>query len=196
MRKVRSVAALLAGLIISAASLAEEPLGRLFFSPAQRSILDAGKFLATPAPVVPVVPAARTVHLNGVVTRSDAESTVWINGTAYHNASPDGVQVKTDRAAPASTAIRVPGKAATRRVKVGQRLDLNSGRIQEDFARRPATTENVGAPLESPASRPVIAKKSRAADDAAPLIREAEKPAKKNEGAASDNGKDAPAAAR
>ena len=193
MRKALSVAALLAGSIIPAFGMAAEPLGRLFFTPAQRNVLDAGKTVATQAPVVS---APRTVHLSGVVTRSDAENTVWINGTAYHNASPDGVRITTDGAAPASTAIRVPGKTAATRVKVGQRVDLNSGRIQEDFTRRPTATESAVAPVERPSLRADIAKQMRTAEGAAPPIREAEKPAKKSEGAASDNGKDAPAVAR
>jgi hypothetical protein len=191
MRKALSVAALVAGSIIPAAGMAAEPLGRLFFTPTQRNVLDAGKYAGTPAPVTP---APRTVHLSGVVTRSDAESTVWINGRAYHDASPEGVQVKTDRGAPASTAIRVPGKSAATRVKVGQRLDLNSGKIQENFARRPAATENAVAPVESPASRPVIAKKSEAPVDTVPPMREAEKRAKKSERGGSDIGRDAPPA--
>ena len=193
MRKALSVAALVTGSIIQAAGMAAEPLGRLFFTPAQRSILDAGKYAGTPAPVAH---APRTVHLDGVVTRSDAQRTVWINGTAYHDRSPDGVQVKTSPAAPATTSIRITGKSATMRVKVGQRLNLNSGQIQEDFARRAAARENAVAPVESPALRPVIAKKSRAAEDSVPLIREAEKSAKKSEGEASDIGRDAPTAAR
>lgn len=164
MRKVPSVAIFLAGLILSGAGLAEEPLGRLFFSPAQRRVLDTGKYLVTPTPAVP---APRSVHLSGVVTRSDAENTVWINGKAYHDASPDGVQLKTDRSAPASTAIRVPGKTATRRVKVGQRLDLNSGRIREDFSHRPAAAEDSAAPMQDPAAPPVAEKKSKATENTA-----------------------------
>ncbi len=193
MRKALFVAALVAGSIIAAAGMAAEPLGRLFFTPTQRSALDAGRYAGTPAPVAPV---PRTVHLDGVVTRSDAERTVWINGTAYHDRSPDGMQIKTSPAAPASTSIRIPGKAATTRVKVGQRLNLNSGQIQEDFGRRPAATENAEAPVGSPPLHPVVAKKSRAAENTAPPVREADKSAKKNEGAASDTGGDAPSAAR
>ena len=165
MTKALAVAALFAGSIIPAAEMAAEPLGRLFFTPAQRSVLDAGKPAAT---LVPVDPAPRTVHLTGVVTRSDAENTVWINGTAYHNASPAGVQITTDGAAPASTAIRVPGKTAATRVKVGQRVDLNSGQIQEDFTRRPAATEGAAAPVGPPAARPVAEKKSKTVENTAP----------------------------
>lgn len=193
MRKALSVAALVAGSIIPATGMAAEPLGRLFFTPTQRNVLDAGKYAGAPASVAL---GPRTIHLDGVVTRSDAERTVWINGKAYHDESPDGVQVKTSPGAPASTSIRIPGKTATTRVKVGQRLDLNSGHIQEDFARRPAAAEDTGAPVESPASRPVIAKKSRAAEDAMLQILKVEKQAKKSEGAASDMGRAAPATAR
>jgi hypothetical protein len=164
MRKALSVVTLLAASIIPAFGMAAEPLGRLFFTPAQRSVLDAGKHVATRAPAVP---APRTVHLTGVVTRSDAENTVWINGTAYHDASPAGVQIKTDRSAPESTAIRIPGKTATTRVKVGQQVDLNSGRIQEDFARRPAATEGAAAPVENPVVRPVTEKKSKTTESTA-----------------------------
>ena len=166
MRKALSIAALVAGSILPAASMAAESLGRLFFSPAQRSILDAGKNLATPAQVVST---PRTVHLSGVVTRGDAENTVWINGRAYHDASPDGVQVKTDRAAPESTAIGVPGKTATTRVKVGQQLDLNSGQIREDFSRRAAAAEGAAAPLDGRAARPVTGEKSKAVENTAPV---------------------------
>ena len=193
MMKALSVAALVSGSIFTAGGLSAEPLGRLFFTPAQRSVLDSGKQVTKP---VPTVPAPRTVHLSGVVTRSDAESTVWINGTAYHDASPDGVQVKTDRAAPESTAIRIPGKTARIRVKVGQRLDMNSGQIREDFSRQAAAAGSAVAPVESPASRPAIAKKTRAAGDTGPPVRQPETSARKGEGATGEIGRDAPAAAR
>ena len=176
------------------ASNSAELLGRLFFTPAQRNTLDAGKQLAKPRQAAPSGP--RAAMLNGVVTRSDGESTIWVNGTAYHDRSPEGVQVKTSPAAPASTSIRIPGKTAATRVKVGQRLDLNSGHVQEAFTRRQATNENVVAPAEIRASPPVIAKKSRAVENTVPLIRDAETSTKSSEGAADDIAKDAPAAPR
>jgi len=192
--RVLSIAGLIAGFIIPAAGMAAEPLGRLFFSPAQRSVLDAGKPLTTAAPVIP---APRTVHLTGVVVRSDAENTIWINGKAYHDSSPDGVQIKTDRAAPGSTAVRVPGKAASTRVKVGQRVDLNSGRIQEDYSRpQPVANENaVSPPVENPPSLPSAAEKSSATEESGP-IRPLERSARQRDRTASDNGRDAPAGTR
>ena len=58
-----------------------EPLGRLFFTPAQRKALDAGKQVRTSqSSAASAVRVPREITLNGVVTRSDGESTVWVNG--------------------------------------------------------------------------------------------------------------------
>lgn len=120
----------LAGSIATAPSLAADSLGRLFFTPAQRNVLDAGKSLSK---VAPVAPGPRTVFLNGVVTRSDAERTVWVNGKAYHDASPDGVQIKTDPAAPGVAAVGAPDANANASVKlrVGQQLERATGKVSE-----------------------------------------------------------------
>ncbi len=166
MRKALIIAALIAGSIVPAAVTAAEPLGRLFFTPRQRNDLDAGKNAGT---LAPVAPAPRTVHLDGVVTRSDAERTVWINGTVYHDGSPAGVQVNTSPGAPASTSIRITGKTATTRVKVGQQLDLNSGQIREDFSRRRRAADSAGATVADPAARPAAEKKLNATENATPL---------------------------
>jgi hypothetical protein len=160
MKKSLMIAVL--GLCVPAAATAAE-LGRLFFTPAQRSILDAGKHTVAQAPVKP---GPRTVRLNGVVTRSDAERTIWINGTAYYNAAPEGVQVKTNPATPGSTSIRMQGKAAGARVKVGQQLELTSGRVEEGFSRRQTQAETAVAPAEKSAPRADVARKARTADDA------------------------------
>ncbi len=143
---------------------AADSLGRLFFTPSQRNVLDAGKSLSKSAPVVP---GPRTVFLNGVVTRSDSERTVWINGKAYHDGSPEGVQVKTDSATPGTTTIRVPGAGPSARVKVGQQLNVKSGKVRENYSRRAATD---AAATDGSAPLPVIANKPRKMNDAAPAI--------------------------
>jgi len=129
----------LPALIAATPSGAEDALGRLFFTPAQRNALDAGKSLGKAAPVAP---GPRNVFLNGVVTRSDAGRTVWVNGKAYHDSSPDGIQVRTDPATPSSTEIKVKGRERRARLKVGQQLDLNSGRVSEKTSPNPEV-ENV-----------------------------------------------------
>ena len=193
MNKVFAISIVVATSIISPAGGTAEPLGRLFFTPAQRNALDAGKFASTKQAVQR--PRSATIHLEGVVTRSDADRTVWINGRAYHDGSPQGVQVGTNPAAPASASVRIPGKSATTRVKVGQQLDLNSGRIRENFSRRLETNERVVAPAENPASHPIIEKHTKETGEPARSIREPEKPGGKHGGATGDIG-DAPVLAR
>ncbi|HEX4985621.1 MAG TPA: hypothetical protein VFV71_06040 [Burkholderiales bacterium] len=150
MRSTPVAAWLLVASLVPASASVAEPLGRLFFTPAQRHMLDAGKY-STPRKTEKPVP--RTMQIDGIVTRSDAESTIWVNGKAYHDGSPEGVRVGTDPRTPETGSVRVPGKA-TARVKVGQQLELNSGRIQESFARtkraqrdaRPDAAETQAAP--------------------------------------------------
>lgn len=169
MRRAIVVAILALGAAVPVVGGAAEPLGRLFFTPAERKALDAGQFAATQK--IPDKPAPRTVRLDGVVTRSDSDRTVWVNGTAYHGGAPDGVQVKTNRATPASTTIQIPGKTAGTRVKVGQRLDLNSGQIREDLSRRAETEEAPAALPETPANG-VVTEKSKMTSAAAPTKRD------------------------
>ena len=123
-----------------------EPLGRLFFTPAQRNALDAGKSLGKK---VPVKPGSTILRLDGVVIRSDADRTIWINGKAYHGGAPEGVQVTTNPASPGSASIWTPDRSSLARVKVGQKVDMNSGQIRESASRRP---EDESAAIAQPAA--------------------------------------------
>lgn len=69
-----------------AAQTADKPLpGRLFYTPAQRTmLLDARAYKSpsiqkSPAPIVSVAP----MRFDGVITRSDGVATHWINGRAH-----------------------------------------------------------------------------------------------------------------
>jgi len=149
----------LPALIAATPSGADDSLGRLFFTPAQRNALDAGKSLGKAAPVAP---GPRNVFLNGVVTRSDTGRTVWVNGKPYHDSSPDGIQVKTDPADPANTEFKVTGRERRARLKVGQQLDLTSGSISEKTSPNPEV-ENISNP-----SLPSRTKKSADAEVQSP----------------------------
>lgn len=125
-----------------------EPLGRLFFTPEQRQRLDAGKKLQEEAAIAaPPRQGPATVTLNGVVVRSDGQSTVWVNGKpTTDKTSRDITAVPTND--PAAAKITVPGSATTK-LRVGQRLDTNSGSIRENYARRPRNLAP-GNPASSP----------------------------------------------
>lgn len=142
------------------ASMAEgadpPPLGRLFFTPAERAKLDARRQEAilnanrpAPAPVAeaPKRPQSQVLTLNGVVRRSDGESTVWINGKAVDRRSdPSGAHPTASGGEGAG--VSLPGTGKRVRLKVGQSVESLSGVIEESYRRR--TTLPVAAAHEAP----------------------------------------------
>jgi hypothetical protein len=74
----------LAGLLLAAAGvLADDSLGTLFLTPAERARLDSlrrGEPVASAA--APGAPREHTRALTGYVQRSDGRTTVWIDGRA------------------------------------------------------------------------------------------------------------------
>ncbi|CAN7385621.1 hypothetical protein LJR289_002284 [Pseudoduganella sp. LjRoot289] len=121
-------AAALAALLLAAlpATLAAQPLGRLFNTPQQRAILDArrdGSALDSqpPPPATYAEPRPEPLQLSGVVQRSNGKSTVWVNQAPV----PDSEgQVLKDR----SVSLRLPsGRRIT--LKPGQSYDEVTGTI-------------------------------------------------------------------
>lgn len=134
MRKMLAVAVLVAGSILPAAGLGAETLGRLFFTPAQRDTLDAGKQIGTPrSSRAPAARGPREVTLNGVVTRSDGESTVWVNGRALDKRPAAGVSATASASDPAAARVKLGGARNTVRMRVGQRLRPSTGKIAEPY---------------------------------------------------------------
>ena len=103
---------------------APAPLGRLFFTPEQRSALDRQRQLSRNARVQLSADPALTI--NGVALRSSGKRTVWINGVA-HDETPDGVAVVTpNRRDPGQVVVHTTGAAAVK-ARVGDTVDGNSG---------------------------------------------------------------------
>lgn len=130
-------------LIIAVPAGAAEPLGRLFFTPAQRAKLDAGKAITEPKKAGPTVQGPRSVTVNGIVTRSDGESTVWVNGAPAGTRRPNAAPIMAKPAGEATARVRVMDSDA--RLRVGQTLDRRSGRVLEPYQTRrtadPGTAE-------------------------------------------------------
>ncbi|MBM3342258.1 MAG: hypothetical protein FJY56_09120 [Betaproteobacteria bacterium] len=139
---------------------AAERMGRLFFTAEQRAQLDIARarhdprapvvsepeILAAPALAVPRGPGV--VTYSGVVRRGDGKSTVWINGkpvTERNRAGASAGEVSVlGMREDGAVSIAVPQASRTASLKVGQSLDVNSGRIDESYTSRP------GAPSPSP----------------------------------------------
>jgi hypothetical protein len=132
--------AVLAVVSTHAAIAQDNALGRLFYTPKQRAALNANVRSVTKKPKQPIeIP--RSVALSGVVTRSDGERTVWIDGQAYHQGDPEDVRVITDSGDPARAEIKVRGVRKRVPVRVGQQLDPLSGNTFEPY-------ETPGAPAQ------------------------------------------------
>ena len=114
-------------------------LGRLFFSPDERAAIDESRL--RPAVVAapeakPLPPAPEYVTLNGVVRRSDGSTSVWLNNRLVEGRrTAEGLEVSNSRRAPgpANVTVRVPQAGRSIDLRVGQRLDVTSGKVQERY---------------------------------------------------------------
>ncbi|MFN0318320.1 MAG: hypothetical protein ACKVQA_25120 [Burkholderiales bacterium] len=122
--------------------------GRLFMTPQQRAALDDArrhKVRAVAKPVKKAVAAVApkperpsgNVTLNGIVRRSDGESTIWVNGVAMPGDAQTG-KVQVDPASSQSGVIQIPHANTGGRVelKVGQKLDMSNGQVTERYTNR------------------------------------------------------------
>ena len=164
---------LLAGLAGGAgAASAQDALGRLFFTPAQRAQIDeARRRPAAPEPVreavvAPAQPQPQSLSVDGIVRRNDGQATVWVNRKP--TAAPEqagAVRIGPVRDASDGADLRLPDGGRRVRIKVGQEVDVQSGRIQERY-RQPAAAPQPVAP-EMPAASATGATGAASTADAA-----------------------------
>lgn len=153
----RWLCVLMLGTVAAPAGAEEAQLGRLFLTPEQRIALDTARrnrihaqALAAVTVVKPKPPANRNVIINGVVSRSDGETTIWVNGKPTDGETPDGVRVAVTRGSTDSIVVREPEKGRQVKLKVGQSADLISGRVEEVYERPSAAARARQTPEPSP----------------------------------------------
>lgn len=147
-----------AGMLLAAAGVsAAEPLGRLFYTPAQRAQLDtlrAQKNVAPPAQETkepPVIPEALTY--SGIVRRSDGRSTVWINNRMVNDGkAADDLSVSSRSRSDDRVSVRLPQAAGPVELRVGQSFDVQTGTVTEPYARR--TIDSATPPVKTAAPPP------------------------------------------
>jgi hypothetical protein len=105
--------ALLISIFFVPASQAAD-LGRLFFTPKQRAELDYNYAQDSDSGN-----NNRALMLNGIVQQHGGKRTVWINGV------PQPAGSSNDKT-PESQSVEVPGKAGSVKLKVGQRVLLDT----------------------------------------------------------------------
>jgi len=144
---VRGVAALVlaAGLLSPVLASAQESLGRLFFTPEQRELLDARRKAGVQERSAPLT-ISPTTRLDGVVKRSHGKSTIWLDG----NPIPDGVRpegVRVQRGTdPTRVRIGVGEHGRYASVRVGEQVDRASGEIKDPIAPGELKVERGGPP--------------------------------------------------
>lgn len=155
--------ALLTALLANNAVLAQdETLGRLFYTARQRAALDAN-IDSTSRRTEKPIPIPPSVTLNGVVTRSDGEQTVWIDGRPYHRTETGDLKVIIKPSEPSVAEIKVRGVSESRSLRVGQQLDPVSGETFEAFET---------PPHEAQRQRPANTAGSQGAESASSDIKE------------------------
>lgn len=113
MKSILKISLFIFALTTSVLTYAEE-LGRLFFTPQQRMQLDHN-YLRDVRPDN----TDQVLILNGIVQKDGGKRTIWINGV------PQAAGI-SDNKTPESVPVTVPGKDKSVRLKVGQRVLLNS----------------------------------------------------------------------
>jgi hypothetical protein len=103
-------------------AVAQEKLGRLFFTPEQRIRLE--QLENKPEGETEVIISDK-IMVNGIVQRNGGSRVVWINGVPQSQKGANGILVERD-IMPDSVPVKIPGTGNSVRLKVGQSIDLDS----------------------------------------------------------------------
>ena len=90
-----------------------EQLGRLFFTPEQRTQLEYSKLMNSDSGS-----SGHALTVNGIVQKHGGKRTVWINGVPQQAGN-------SDERAPDSLPVAVPGLSKPVKIKVGQKVLIN-----------------------------------------------------------------------
>jgi len=168
-----TVCCALAAALTSLPAPAQERLGRLFFTPAQRASLDVARSqrartaLATEKTEQEATPVPQTITYSGVLRRSDGKTTVWINNQPVHDRESAGAATIVGRVrSDGSVTLQVPQSGRSVILKPGQSVELLSGAVEEGYSRRLEGSRPEPKPAATPAAK--SAADARSAKPAAP----------------------------
>jgi hypothetical protein len=128
---VRALLFVAAGLL-AAPTLQAQELGRLFFTPEQRSSLDARRKARVPdKPAAAAAAASPTTRLDGYVQRSSGPSTVWVNGDPLLETSPEAPRIGATRRDDGRVSVTVGESGARVGLRPGETLDRGTGEVHD-----------------------------------------------------------------
>jgi hypothetical protein len=151
---------------------AQQELGRLFFTPAQRASLDVARGQRARAALATesteqeaAAPVSQTITYGGLIRREDGRTTVWLNNQAVRDTDPAGAGAVVSRVRPdGRITLQAPQSARSVELKPGQSVELLSGTIEEGYSRRLSEPEPKPKPGAKP---PADARKGKPPSDAA-----------------------------
>jgi hypothetical protein len=125
MRRPSLCLLLLVCVLLPAKAALAEDLGRLFFTPEQRHMLDARRKARTPDRAAATVNASPTMRLDGYVKRSGGRSTVWVNGESVDDSAPPA------GGSDARVGVTVGESRSRVELKPGEVLDRGNGEVRD-----------------------------------------------------------------
>ena len=149
-------------LLLAPPAVAAEPVGRLFYTPDQRATLDTARSkrarnvgATEKEEPPPRPPSPEVVTYGGMVRRSDGKTTVWLNNHAVGEkeaASRLVGKVRPD----GSVTLQSPQTGKNVELRVGQRAELLSGRVEEGYRHAPAQKAEVKQPDPAGGAKPPV----------------------------------------
>lgn len=161
-------------------------IGRLFFTPSERVQLDLARAQKKPPPPIAAAaepveppPTPQTVTYGGIIRRSDGRSMLWINNRLVDEKEAlAGLNLKGKVQPNGAVTLQVPQTGASINVKVGQSVEVMSGKVAEtrkpDPESKPPATDAKGGAAEA---KPGTADAKSAAADGKPPAADAKAPA-------------------
>lgn len=157
-RLLPGLLALVAAAMPAPTLAAQQELGRLFFTPAQRASLDVARSqraraaLATENTEQEAAPVSQTITYGGLIRRDDGRTTVWLNNQAVRDTDPAGAGAVVTRVRPdGRITLQAPQSSRSVDLKPGQSVELLSGTVEEGYSRRPLSEPE---PKSKPGSKP------------------------------------------
>lgn len=131
----------IAMILALAATAKADSIGRLFFTPEQRVVLDnaRGQKVKIEVDAQSEEPAPDIVSLNGVVKRDDGHTTVWLNNRAVSDhRTTGGVTIHPQGSASDPVLFTIPQAERVVTLRVGQNLDVTTGQVVEPYSPKAA----------------------------------------------------------
>ncbi len=129
----------IASILALASSAQAEGMGRLFFTPEQRVLLDSARGQKVKIEERMEEPAPEIISLSGVVKRDDGHTTVWLNNRAVSDRqTAGGISIHPQGSASDPVLFAIPQADRVVTLRVGQNLDVTTGQVVEPYAPRAA----------------------------------------------------------